>query len=266
MKVKYGEKIKLSRVDPEDNGEWKGRKKQGEERLNDLLKELDELQETIYAEHKHKILIVFQAMDTGGKDGVIRTIFSGINPQGVVVASFKVPTPIELDHDFLWRVHQEVPGKGQIVVFNRSHYEQVLVVRVVPLEPETTWRKHYQQINDFERLLAEEGTTIIKFFLHITKDEQKKRLLDRIDTPDKRWKFNPGDLDTRKQWDKYMEAYEDMLNLTSTEHAPWYVIPANDNWYRDLLVAETIVSTIKRLNPQYPSPVENIEQYRAQLL
>lgn len=266
MKIKPDEKVNLSKIDPEDNGEWKGRKKDAEEKLKDLLKELDHLQEAIYAEHKHKILIVIQAMDTGGKDGVIRTIFSGVNPQGVVVASFKVPTPIELDHDFLWRVHQKVPGKGQIVVFNRSHYEQVLVVRVVPLEPESKWRKHYQQINDFERLLIEEGTIILKFFLHISKGEQRKRLLERIEMPEKRWKFNPGDLETRKQWDQYMQAYEEMLNLTSTDGAPWYVIPANDNWYRDLLVAETIVDSLKKLKPQYPSPAENIEQYRAQLL
>ena len=266
IKVKPNKNMNIKAVDPEDNGKWKGKKKEALERLEKLRQDLGELQEIIYAEHKHKVLIVFQAMDTAGKDGVIRSVFSGVNPQGVNVASFKVPTPIEADHDFLWRVHARTPGKGQIVVFNRSHYEQVLVVRVNNLEPEKQWQAHYDQINAFERLLSEEGTTILKFFLIITKEEQKTRLLERIDTPHKQWKFSPGDLPTRAQWDKYMDAYEDMLNLTSTEHAPWFVIPANDNWYRDLMVAETIVETLKDLNPKYPAAVKDIHQYRIQLL
>lgn len=265
-KVKPEQKINLKAFDPEDNGKWKGKKEEALKRLDELRQQLDKLQEVLFAEHKHKVLVVFQAMDTAGKDGVIRSIFSGINPQGVVVSSFKVPTPIEADHDFLWRVHAKTPGKGQIVVFNRSHYEQVLVVRVLGLEPEEQWRAHYQQINAFEQMLVEEGTTIIKFFLIITKDEQKKRLIERIDTPHKQWKFSPGDLPTRKLWDKYMDAYEDLVNLTSTDQAPWYVIPANDNWYRDLMVAEVLVKTIKDLQPKYPPPVTDIQQYRAQLL
>lgn len=266
IKVKPDEKVNLKKVDPEDNGTWKGKKKEALERLDGLRGELGLLQEKIYAEHKHKVLIIFQAMDTAGKDGVIRSVFSGVNPQGVNVASFKVPTPIEADHDFLWRVHAKTPGKGQIVIFNRSHYEQVLVVRVNKLEPESQWKAHYRQIKDFERLLVEEGTTILKFFLIISKDEQKKRLLERIDIPRKQWKFSPGDLPTRALWDQYLEAYEDMINLTSTAQSPWFVIPANDNWYRDLLVAETVMQTLKDLNPEFPEPVKDIQQYRVQLL
>src|SRR5512136_1446974 len=188
-RVKPGHKIKLSDYDPDDKSRFSGGKKEAEPRLAELVQKLDELQEVLYAEHKHKILVVLQALDTGGKDGTIRAVFSGINPQGVHVASFKVPTPEELDHDFLWRVHAQVPGKGELVIFNRSHYEDVLVVRVHNLVPEDVWRKRYAQIRDFERMLAEEGTTILKFYLNISMDEQKKRLQERLDDPKKHWKF-----------------------------------------------------------------------------
>jgi PPK2 family polyphosphate:nucleotide phosphotransferase len=251
--------------DPDDLGDWKGKKEQALVRMMELRQELDQLQEVLYAEHKHKILVVLQAMDTAGKDGTIRSVFEGVNPQGVKVASFKVPTPVELDHDFLWRVHQAVPGKGELVVFNRSHYEQVLVVRVHSLEPEDTWRQHYRQINEFERLLSETGTTILKFFLHISLDEQKQRLIERLDTPEKQWKFSPGDLPERKLWPHYMEAFEEMVNETSTDWAPWHVIPANRNWYRNILVADALVDAMKKLNMQYPPAAENLDQYRKQL-
>lgn len=265
-RVKPGDRIHLDKVDADETSAFKGSKEEGLARLTELRQDLDVLQEKLYAEHKHRVLVVFQAMDTGGKDGTIRAVFEGVNPQGVRVASFKTPTPIELDHDYLWRIHSQTPGKGEIVVFNRSHYEDVLVVRVHKLVPDEVWQKRYDQINTFEQTLSEEGTTILKFYLHITPEEQKQRLLDRIDDPRKHWKFNPGDLEERKLWGDYMKAYQDMLEKTSTETAPWILVPANHNWYRNLIVAETLVKTLKELNPQYPAAVENIEQYQAQLI
>ena len=264
--VKPGKKVNLAHdFDPNSLGEWKNRKEEAELKLVKLRARLAELQEVLYAEHKQKVLMVLQAMDTAGKDGTIRSVFEGVNPQGVKVASFKTPTLLELDHDYLWRIHAQVPGKGELVVFNRSHYEQVLVVRVHNLEPEADWRRHYRQINDFERMLSETGTTIVKFFLHIDLDEQKERLLERIDTPEKQWKFSPNDLPERKLWPEYMKAYEEMLEETSTEIAPWHVIPANRNWYRNLLVAKTLVDTLEGLNMHYPPAAENLVQYRKQL-
>ncbi len=264
--VDHKKKIDLLKdYDPDEYGGWKGKKDEGVKRLEKLRRELDQLQELLYAEHKQKILIVLQAMDTAGKDSTIRNVFEGVNPQGVKVASFKVPTPIEADHDFLWRVHPHAPGKGEIAVFNRSHYEQVLVVRVHNLEPEKVWRKHYKQINDFERMLAETGTTILKFFLHIDLDEQKQRLLERIEIPEKQWKFSPGDLPERKLWPEYMKAFEEAINETSKPWAPWYVVPANHNWYRNLVVASVIVDTLKKLDMKYPQAVENVTQYRKEL-
>ncbi len=265
-RVKPDDKIDLSKgYDPDDEGRLKGEKDKGLEKLAELRLELDRLQGLLYGEHKHKLLVVLQAMDTAGKDGTIRSVFEGVNPQGVKVASFKVPTPLEADHDFLWRVHAQVPGRGELVVFNRSHYEQVLVVRVHSIEPESEWRLHYRQINDFEHMLAETGTTILKFFLHINLDEQKKRLLERIDTPEKQWKFSSSDLPERKLWPKYMKAYEEAISQTSTEWAPWYVVPANHNWYRNLVVASVIVDAMKKLNMQYPPAAENLAQYRQEL-
>lgn len=225
-----------------------------------------EMQERLYAEHKQRLLIILQAMDTGGKDGTISAVFEGVNPQGVRIANFKTPTQLELDHDYLWRVHPQTPGKGEIVVFNRSHYEDVLVVRVHNLVPKECWRKRYRHINDFERLLSDEGTTILKFYLHIALETQKERLLDRINTPKKNWKFNPGDIEERKYWPDYMNAYEDALSQTSTDWAPWYVVPSDHNWVRELVVAGIIAETLEKMNPQYPHPVEKIEQYREKLI
>ncbi len=264
--VKSAQKIDLSRnFDPNDFGDWKGKKEQGLARLAELRQELDVLQGVLYAEHQHKVLLVLQAMDTAGKDGTIRAVFDGVNPQGVRVANFKVPTSIEADHDFLWRVHSQVPAKGELVVFNRSHYEQVLVVRVHQLEPEKIWRSHYQQICDFERMLTETGTTIIKIFLNIDLAEQKERLLERIDTPEKQWKFNPGDLPERALWTDYMLAYQEAISVTSTKMAPWYIVPANHNWYRNLIVAEILVDILKKLDMHYPTAPENLDQYKKQL-
>ncbi len=259
-RVKPGRKIKLSDYDPEDKSQFSGDKKDGKAKQAKLVQKLDELQEVLYAEHKHKVLVVLQALDTGGKDGTIRAVFDGVNPQGVHVASFKVPTPEELDHDYLWRIHTQVPGKGELVIFNRSHYEDVLVVRVHNLVPETVWRKRYTQINNFERMLVEEGTTILKFYLNISKDEQKKRLQERLDDPKKRWKFNPADLKERALWADYASAYQDAINETSTQWAPWHVIPANHNWYRNLVVTSVIVQTLEALNLQYPEPAEPLDK------
>jgi len=204
-------------------------------------------------------------MDTAGKDGTIRAVFEGVNPQGVKVSSFKVPTPTELAHDYLWRVHQVVPARGELVIFNRSQYEDVLVVAVHGTIDAAETRRRYSQICSFEKLLAEEGTTILKFFLHIDLETQCQRLLERIDTPEKQWKFNPGDLEERKLWSEYMSAYENALRATSTDYAPWYVVPANRNWYRNLVVASVIVDTLKSLNMAYPKPAEDLTPYRQQL-
>ncbi|MFQ5592577.1 MAG: polyphosphate kinase 2 family protein [Anaerolineae bacterium] len=253
-RVQPASRIDLAEWDPDDKHAFPVEKVEGYERLSGLNRELEELQELLYAEHKHKVLIVLQAMDTGGKDGTIRHVFEGVNPQGVRVASFKKPTPEELAHDFLWRVHKQVPGRGEIVIFNRSHYEDVLVVRVRKLAPKEVWSRRHDHINAFERLLAEEGTTILKFFLHIDLDEQKERLQARLDEPHKRWKFNPADLDDRKLWPQYIEAYEDAISKTSTDWAPWYIVPANRKWYRNLVVGSIIVETLKGLNMRYPQP------------
>jgi PPK2 family polyphosphate:nucleotide phosphotransferase len=258
--VKPYQKVSLADWDPQSTLAWKGDKESAEQRIAVLNDELEALQEQLYAEGKHKLLVILQGMDTSGKDGVIRRAFDGVNPLGVRVASFKVPTAPELAHDYLWRIHQQTPGKGEMVIFNRSHYEDVLVVRVHNLVPKDVWEKRFDQINDFERLLAEEGTVIIKFFLHISKDEQKERLLDRLNDPTKHWKFSVGDLAERKLWDEYMEAYEDVLSKTSTRWAPWYIVPANRKWYRNLVVASVLVDTLKDLHMQYPIPKDDLSK------
>jgi PPK2 family polyphosphate:nucleotide phosphotransferase len=222
--------------------------------LESVRSELITLQSQLYAEGKQQLLIVFQAMDAGGKDGTTRSVFQGSNPQCVEVTSFKRPSEEELSHDFLWRVHKAVPAKGMIGIFNRSHYEDVLVVRVHNIVPESVWRPRYEMINDFEEMLTASGTRIIKFFLHISKNEQKQRLQERIDDPAKRWKFDPADLEKRKFWDGYEKAFEDMLEKCATKDCPWYIVPADQNWYRDLVVATVIVETLKQMNPQYPAP------------
>ena len=220
--------------------------------------QLESLQEVLYAEGKHKVLVVLQAMDTGGKDGTIRHVFGGTNPQGVKVASFKKPTPEELAHDYLWRVHAHTPGSGEIAVFNRSHYEDVLVVRAHNLVPEQRWSGRYEHINGFERALADEGTTIVKFFLHISKSEQRRRLQARLDTPDKQWKFSKGDLAERQRWDEYVDAYEAALSKTSTSHAPWYVIPADRKWYRNLAISQILVDTLNGFDMSFPPPEDDL--------
>lgn len=257
--VKPGDKVNLKNLNPNDKSYFRGDKEQSRNEFQKINAKLEELQEKLYAEHKHKVLIVLQAMDSGGKDGTIRHVFDGVNPQGVKVASFKVPTSEELDHDYLWRVHEHTPGKGEIVIFNRSHYEDVLVVRVHDLVPKSVWRRRFKHIRDFERILADEGTTILKFFLHIDLNEQKERFQARLDTPHKRWKFRLGDLEERKLWDSYQTAYEEAICKTSTETAPWYIIPSNRKWYRNLVISRIIVETLENLNMSYPKPEEDLE-------
>lgn len=258
-RVKPDQKINLSEWDPDDKSDWTAGKKEAKKEFLKINQELETLQELLYAENKHKVLIVLQAMDTGGKDGVIRAVFDGVNPAGVRVASFKVPTEQELAHDYLWRVHQQTPGRGEIVIFNRSHYEDVLVVRVHNLVSKDIWEKRFEHINNFEKLLADEGTKIIKFFLHISKEEQKERLQERLDIQEKRWKFSSGDLKERMLWDEYTKAFEEVLEKTSTKYAPWYVIPANRNWYRNWLISSIIVDKLKSLKMKYPESEEGLE-------
>ncbi len=253
-------KTKLADIDTGSTCSFKGDKDATVAVLAQLNAQLVELQNVLYAEHKHKVLVVLQAMDTGGKDGVIRKVFSGINPQGVHIASFKAPTAEELDHDYLWRVHQRVPAKGEIVVFNRSHYEDVLITRVHGWIDDRTAKRRFRQINDFEAMLVEEGTVVLKFFLHISKDEQKQRLQDRLDDEGKTWKFNPGDLTERTKWNEYQHAYEDALNATSSQHAPWYIVPADRKWVRDLYVSSVLVSALSQLDMRYPDPPAGIDK------
>lgn len=251
LQVKPSQKVSLINVATDDAGDYKN-KEESFERLASLQKQLGELQERLYAEDKRSLLLVFQAMDTGGKDGAVKSLLTGINPVGVQVTSFKAPTWEELDHDYLWRVHQKVPARGLIGVWNRSHYEDVLIVRVHKLIDKATARKRFEQINNFEKMLNENGVTILKFFLHISKEEQKERLQARLDDPQKHWKFNAGDLKERALWDEYQEAYEDVLNHCSTPHAPWHIVPGDKKWARNIAVAEAVVAALETMNPQFP--------------
>ncbi len=220
--------------------------------LTRMRRELAELQRVMWADGNHAFLVVLQAMDTGGKDGTIRKVFSGVNPQGVDVTGFGVPSDEEMTHDYLWRVHQHAPARGRIAVFNRSHYEDVLIVRVNNLVPEERWSKRYEHIRGFEQLLADEGTTIVKIMLHISSDEQKGRLQARLADPAKNFKFNPNDLEVRTQWKDYMAAYETAILETSTKDAPWFVVPADRKWYRNLVVAQILIETLQGLDLAYP--------------
>lgn len=257
-RVAPGSTASLSHWPTNDDGGFN--KSSGRDATKSLNERIEHLQEVLWAEHKHKVLIVIQATDTGGKDGTIRHVFDGVNPQGVKVASFKKPTEEELAHDYLWRVHAQTPGAGEMVLFNRSHYEDVLVVRVHGYVPEDQWRRRYGHIRNFEQLLVDEGTTVIKFFLHISKDEQKERLQDRLDTPEKNWKFSTSDIKERKKWDDYQVAFADMLNETSTDDAPWYVIPADRKWFRNLLISQVVANTLEGLNMEYPAPEEGLSE------
>src|SRR5215204_4627145 len=258
-RVEPGERVSLATVDPGETEHYE-KKKDVLGELEKQRRRIQDLQGKLYAENKQGLLIVLQAMDTGGKDGTIKHVFSGVNPQGCRVSSFKAPNPEERNHDFLWRYHKSAPAVGRIGIFNRSHYEDVLVVRVKNMVPEDIWRWRYDQINAFERNLTLNGITVLKFFLHISKDEQKRRLQRRLDDPDKRWKFSSNDVKERAFWDAYQQAYEDALSNCSTEHAPWYVVPANKKWYRNLVVARTIADTLEAMDPRYPPAEEGLEK------
>jgi PPK2 family polyphosphate:nucleotide phosphotransferase len=253
MLVKPGTKVSLKDFDPDDTGPYR----EGEEVEKIFAKERDELiklQHLLYADNRHALLIILQGMDASGKDGTIRHVMSGLNPQGVQVMSFKTPNQEELSHDFLWRIHKVVPRYGDLGIFNRSHYEDVLVVRVHDLQPRKVWKARYDQINQFEKILVKNRILILKFFLHISKGEQKKRLQERLNDPSRHWKFSLMDVEERRYWPAYRKAYEDVLTKCNTKWAPWHIVPANNKWYRNLYVAETIAQTLRDLNLQYPPP------------
>lgn len=251
--------IRLSDFDPEDTGDFTDKSE-----VSDLLKaerrRIVDLQERLFAEREQSLLIVLQATDTGGKDGTIKKVFRGVNPQGCRVWAFREPSDEELRHDILWRYHRRTPSTGMIGIFNRSQYEEVLVVRVKELVPEAVWQQRYDMINDFERLLTGNGTTVLKFFLHISRAEQKERLQSRLDNPDKHWKFSTGDLKDRELWDDYQAAFEDAINRCSAVHAPWIVVPANKKWYRNYVVARTVADTLEAMDPQFPEAESGLER------
>jgi PPK2 family polyphosphate:nucleotide phosphotransferase len=252
-RIKPGHTVKLADIDPGEKDGFSGRDDpKYQEELAQKIARLTELQEKLYAEQKQSLLVVLQALDTAGKDGVLRKVAGPLDSRGVYVWSFKAPTTEELAHDYLWRVHNKTPRKGDIAFFNRSHYEDVLVVRVMDLKPKEVWKKRYDHINAFEKMLGDEGTRIVKFYLHISRKEQKKRLEERLSDPDKHWKFEPGDLKMRARWDDFMDAYDEALARTSTDEAPWYVVSADHKWARDLGVARVLVDTLEDMNPQYP--------------
>jgi PPK2 family polyphosphate:nucleotide phosphotransferase len=258
-RVEPGSRLRLADIDPNESEHYR-RKKDVADELAHHRDRISDLQARLYGEHRRSLLIVLQAMDTGGKDGTIKGVFAGVNPQGCQVWSFKAPSNEEADHDFLWRYHHKVPAKGMIHIFNRSHYEDVLIVRVKELVPESVWRPRYAAINQFEQALGASGVTVLKFFLHISKDEQKRRLERRLQDPDKRWKFSANDLKERAWWDDYQAAFEDAVNECSTPYAPWYVIPANKKWYRNLVVARTIADTLEAMDPRYPPAEKGLDK------
>lgn len=262
--VRPGSKVSLKKFDPDSHGEFKNKEAAGEKLQKDI-EELARLQDVFYAADTYSLLIIFQAMDAAGKDGAIKHVMSGLNPQGCQVASFKSPSAKELDHDYLWRSNLMLPERGRIGIFNRSYYEEVLVVRVHPeildtqklprkLKKDGIWKRRYREINNFEEYLHNNGTRIVKFFLHVSKDEQKKRFMERIETPAKNWKLSPADVKERAFWDDYERAYEEMLTQTSSPHAPWYVVPADLKWFTRAVIADVLVKTMKSLHLHYPKP------------
>ena len=248
-----GQTINLSKMVTRDESLYPMSKSEGKELFESHLEEIDELQTRLYAENKHRFLVVIQAMDTGGKDGTIRNVFNPMDPQGIRVVSFKKPSEEQLAHDYLWRIHEHVPGNGETVVFNRSHYEDIVAVRARNIYPQERWEKRYDHILGFEKMLADEGTKIVKIFLNISKEEQRERLQARIDQPEKNWKFNPADLDDRKLWEDYMEIYSDVIAKTTTDQNPWYVVPADRKWYRNLIVSRIVIDALTSLDMKYPA-------------
>jgi len=258
-RIQPGERITLADIDPNTSEDYK-KKTDITAELEKQRQRIRKLQERLYAENQRSLLIVLQAMDTGGKDGTIKHVFREVNPQGCQVWSFKIPSDEEASQDFLWRYHHRVPQRGMITIFNRAHYEDVLVVRVHELVPEKIWRQRYHIINEFEQMLTLSNVTILKFFLHISKDEQKRRLESRLNNPDKQWKFSKNDIKERRLWNEYQKAFEDAINNCSTSYAPWYVVPANKKWYRNLVVARTIADTLEAMNPQYPNGEKGLKK------
>jgi len=261
--VKPGKKIKLAKIPTDDTGPFKD-KEDAAEVTDKNIKKLVKLQGLLYAESKHALLICLQAMDAGGKDGAIRYVFSGVNPQGCQVTSFKVPSSTEKSHDFLWRHHVACPPRGMIGIFNRSHYESVLVERVEKLTPEKIWSERYDSINKFEKLLTEEGTIVLKFYLHISREEQKKRLQARLEDPDKNWKFSASDVKERKKWSDYEAAFEDAISRCSTDYAPWVVVPADRKWFRNWVISDLIVRTLEKLDMKYPKAPDGIGKMKVE--
>jgi PPK2 family polyphosphate:nucleotide phosphotransferase len=260
--VEPGSKIRLKHLDPGYHGKHESHKSALPE-IQQYLQKMEQLQYLMYAEKKHSLLIVLQGLDAAGKDGVVRHVLTGMNPSGCVESNFKQPTAEELAHDFLWRVHPHVPAKGSVAIFNRSHYEDVLVVRVHKLAPEKVWSKRYDQINDFEKLIfTENNTTILKFFLYISKQEQLDRFAKRLEDPTRQWKISESDYEERDYWKDYIEAFEDVLDKTSTEHAPWFIIPSNHKWFRDLSISQIITRTLEEMKMQLPKPTVNLAEIR----
>src|SRR5215210_2842749 len=264
-RVEPGEQFSLAEHDPADtNGMSGGEDVEGE--YEEIGERIADLQERLYAEEERSLLVVLQGIDAAGKDGTVKHVLRGTNPAGVRVYSFKEPSNDELAHDFLWRYHQSTPANGMIHVFNRSHYEDVLVVRVKDLAPEELWRSRYDSINDFERMLVREGTTILKFFLHISKGEQLEKFEERLSREDKHWKWSANDMKERERWDNYQRAYEHALNATSTPWAPWYVVPANYRWYRNYVIARVLAGTLQAMDPRFPEPPEDVKRFAEQEL
>jgi PPK2 family polyphosphate:nucleotide phosphotransferase len=258
LRVEPGTKPQLAKRDTADDLGLDG-KEQAYAQLDGLRHQLEVLQQRLYAESERAVLLVLQGLDAAGKDGVVRRVFEGLNPQSCRVASFKVPTSTELAHDYLWRVHAALPQRGEIGIFNRSHYEDVVAVRLLGLQPERVWKRRPGHIRDWERMLVDEGTTIVKVFLNVSKEEQRKRLQERLDDPEKRWKFRMADLDVRARFDEYVAAYDDVIEQTSTDHAPWYVVPADHNWVKATAVAKLLVDALERIDPQLPEPEEGLD-------
>lgn len=261
-KIEPGMEVDLTKISTNDKSLYDGGKNDSQKTLEELQLELKELQHLLYAENKRKLLVVIQAMDAGGKDGTVKKVFARVDPQGIHVEAFKKPTEDELGHDFLWRIHKLVPGAGQISVFNRSHYEDIIAVRVKKIFEDAVWQRRYRHVIDFEQMLADEGTQIVKIFLHISKDEQKERFESRLEEEEKHWKFNPDDLKDRAKWDEFMHAYGDLLTKTSKEHAPWYVIPADRKWYRNLVISQIIIDTLKSMNMEYPTIDWDVNEFK----
>jgi PPK2 family polyphosphate:nucleotide phosphotransferase len=257
LKVEPGKPPRIAERDPRDTLGLD--KERARARLDDLRAKIEKLQLRLYAEAKQSLLLVLQGLDASGKDGVIRSVFQGVNPQGCTVASFKAPTSTELAHDYLWRVHAVLPARGEIGIFNRSHYEDVVAVRMLELAPEKVWKRRPGHIVEWERLLVDEGTTIVKVFLNVSKEEQRVRLQERVDDPEKRWKFRKRDLDVRARFEEYIAAYEDVIEQTSSAHAPWYVVPADRNWVKATAVAELLVDALERMAPELPEPEAGTE-------